>query len=397
MKFADYPRVESLRLDDIMLIDGTRGTKSVLVENAIATITGEQPTEPMLNPEELTVDELSSQFNGLSVLLQNGLKETNFRRLVSRWFTTEISDSLNGTGILPSSIINANTIYAIMDILAKSDETIRRNIYRGRHLGDVPTDVQLMQILDGDYTGMFIGDWWGDRTAVGSERVIIADFDYYKDYDTDGSPNQIAPRHIVLLTYIPTDPSYVKMDQLDSDGNPTKFYPDTGLAERLKNDYAYSYLDIYLKSGLEDIDEPLIPYLKVIKRVPYMQDYDKVVSKNYLSPAWIPSHSQIFGYPPEGSSPAGTGTTMEKQLALFKLNPNISTSHVPLGTYWLRDNRIVDSSIDGIDYKGRVECGSFSMSRVTFETEKTGALAKSVSILALVAIKGGLDADEMGV
>lgn len=381
IKFADYPRVESLRLDDIMLIDGVRGTKSIPVKNAIATITGEEPTEPILNPEELTQEELITELNELSVLVQDGLKKTKLIPLINNWLSDQLIKSLNETGDLNNSIFSSDLMYRFVEILARTNNLIRRSIFRGKRLGGVPTDEQMTSILSGNYSDMFIGDYWGELSNVDAPVIVVADFSYYMNY-RDSDDKSISTPHIVLLSYIPTDSTFSKMDQMDDNGHPTKFYPDTGLAERLKNEYIPTYLDPLLKSGLGEImASTTIPYLSVSKRLPHMQLYDEGITEEYTSPVWSPSHSQIFGYPPPGATPMGNRCSEESQLALFKFCP-YGSYYFNIDNYWLRDNRIVDSSVDGLDFKGNIECGKINASSVTFDIER----GSSARIVALTAI-----------
>lgn len=84
MKFADYPRVDNLRTNDLLLIDGERGTKSIKVSNAMATVGGQTLPERVPKTEMATTDkilmneganEITGQDLAASVVTMAGLNE----------------------------------------------------------------------------------------------------------------------------------------------------------------------------------------------------------------------------------------------------------------------------------------------------------------------------------
>lgn len=71
---------------------------------------------------------------------------------------------------------NADKISAMSEILTNYNNTgMHNSIYRGKCLGTSVTDSQYSTILSGEFTDMYIGDYW----TIGDVNWRIAAFDYY--------------------------------------------------------------------------------------------------------------------------------------------------------------------------------------------------------------------------
>lgn len=71
---------------------------------------------------------------------------------------------------------NADKISAMSEILTNYNNTgMHNSIYRGKYLGTSVTDSQYSAILSGEFTDMYIGDYW----TIGGVNWRIAAFDYY--------------------------------------------------------------------------------------------------------------------------------------------------------------------------------------------------------------------------
>lgn len=309
MKFADYPRVSSLRLDDLILIDGTRGTKSVTVENAIATLTGEQPPQPVLNPETL---EDSNQFLDQEVVLNSGMNQVNLKALMIRAIFEYGDDTM--------APFTNELMYKFVDKMGRIDRVpyLKNCIYRGEFLGDSIESIPHTAISSGRLDNIFIGDYWVITYAEAGMEVIItvADFNYYPG---------VGP-HLVFI--IDTNMPY----QMD-DGKYNQ-YDKTSLFKYLSTEYITEVLDPIFKPNIEDLVAPL----EYINTCATMDTQGSIYENDNIaeSKVWLLSQTQLLGYKAIDSGTGVSYVGIEPQLALFKLNPT-GTIESPFGGYWLRD------------------------------------------------------------
>ena len=71
---------------------------------------------------------------------------------------------------------NADKISAMAEILTNYNSAgFHNSVYRGKYLGSSVSDAQYAAILSGEFTDMYIGDYW----TIGGVNWRIAAFDYY--------------------------------------------------------------------------------------------------------------------------------------------------------------------------------------------------------------------------
>lgn len=71
---------------------------------------------------------------------------------------------------------------------------IKNGIYRGKDLGPEVTAEQKSAIADGNFKGLFLGDYWHNST----ESYIITDFDYWYHVNNDTVPQTHNAHHVVI-------------------------------------------------------------------------------------------------------------------------------------------------------------------------------------------------------
>lgn len=115
MRVKDYEKVTTLQPNDILLIDGDRGVKSISPKTVHDT-------------------------------LIDGMSNDDFWKRINQWCSGS-----------PSSWV------------------IRRNLYRGKNLGSSYTEAQQAAVASGTFDDMFLGDYW---TSPGGPHRI-ADMNYW--------------------------------------------------------------------------------------------------------------------------------------------------------------------------------------------------------------------------
>lgn len=121
MKLKDYPAIQELSADNIFLVDGPNGTKTINANKVIGSLMD-------LLPED-----------------------------EKPWTNIETSEDY----------------FNILDNIVTVEQ--RRNIYRGANLGPGIDDNYLNSIRNGTFKNMFIGDYWTSK----GKNWRIADFNYF--------------------------------------------------------------------------------------------------------------------------------------------------------------------------------------------------------------------------
>lgn len=138
--FNQYERVTGAYPTDLLLLDGSRGTRSIFVSDFV-------------------------------------------------------SDFVSGNSVLPST---QDAYFDWLDTVLDGPIQ-RRQVYRGKNLGTSLTDEQAEAIRDGSFKGMFIGDYWeGELT-----KWVIADFDYYPSVLIEGGAKNTTIHHVCILYILP--------------------------------------------------------------------------------------------------------------------------------------------------------------------------------------------------
>lgn len=148
MKISDYEKVQQLVTNNIFLLDGDNGTKTILASDLAKSLIGLLSSQDFIsgvNLSELTqVNTLSS---GDKILI--------------------------GTAAGNKAIGANDALFAMLD--AFSPPEMHRKIFRGKNLGAALTSAQKTAILNGTFKGLFLGDYW----AIGGRNWRIVDFDYW--------------------------------------------------------------------------------------------------------------------------------------------------------------------------------------------------------------------------
>lgn len=148
MKITDYEKVQQLTSNNIFLIDGDNGTKTILASDLAKALIG-----------LLSSKEFISGVN-LSELAKVNALTTNDKILV-------------GTPEGNKAIAANDVLFAMLDGFATSE--MRRRIFRGKNLGTALTAAQKTNIQNGTFKGFFLGDYW----EIGGVRWRIWDFNYW--------------------------------------------------------------------------------------------------------------------------------------------------------------------------------------------------------------------------
>ena len=178
MKITDYEKVQQLTDTNIFLLDGDKGTKTILAPALAKALVG-----------------LMSSQDFISGLNLSELNQMN---------TFEAGDKiLVGTAAGNKSIGASDALFAMLD--AFSTVEMRRTIFRGKNLGAVVTAEQKANIQNGSFKGFFLGDYW----SIGERIWRIADFNYFINC---GDPT-VPPNHLVIM---PDNSLYTfKMNETD--------------------------------------------------------------------------------------------------------------------------------------------------------------------------------------
>lgn len=164
MKITDYEKVTQLLANNVLLVDGDGGTKTILARDllgALVAISSSQDYLAKMNVAQLT------QVSAVSA---------NDRFLLAA------ADGNKGITV-------NDGFWGILDSVISVEQ--RRNIFRGKNLGTAFTAVQKAEIKAGTFKGFFIGDYW----SIGDKIWRIVDINYWLN---DGDTACTTP-HLVIM------------------------------------------------------------------------------------------------------------------------------------------------------------------------------------------------------
>lgn len=237
-----------------------------------------------------------------------------------------IIDGANGTKkITAKELANAMGDKFFKNVA--SNPTWKNGIYRGANLGTgdtfalASTSAQRDAIKNGDFSGLFVGDYW----TIGGKVFRIADFNYYKSVGDSG--HAVSYNHLVMVP----DAS-VGNDKMN-DTNTTvgayvgsKMYTDAESSlnkfraslPTLFSGYAGTYRS-YLPNATDDAEDG---------------DHAQSAGAWFDSTAELMNEIMVYGSFVRTLTHLGTHipTADKTQLALFRLNPQKIS-----GVGWLRD------------------------------------------------------------
>lgn len=206
MRISEYPLVQDLVVDNIFLLDGASGTKTILASDFAQAIFS-------------MLDEMGYEFG------------VDFDKLQKTVSLTDSSVFLVGEASGKKKISPKDAFYAIFDKMTTVEG--RRGIFRSKNLGSTFTAQQSLSIKNGTFDGMFLGDYWvmNDVPRTGEKtRVIITDLDYRSWIDS--SWNSVY-HNVMLMTFgennggftMPSSLlSYVNFDRLSYNTTASSLY-----------------------------------------------------------------------------------------------------------------------------------------------------------------------------
>ena len=148
MKITDYEKVTELLANNVLLVDGDGGTKTILARDllkALVAVSSSQDYLAKMDVSQLT--QVSSVSASDRILL--------------------------ATGGGNKGITVNDAFWGILDAVISVEQ--RRNIFRGKNLGTALTAAQKAEIKAGTFKGFFIGDYW----SIGDRIWRIVDINYW--------------------------------------------------------------------------------------------------------------------------------------------------------------------------------------------------------------------------
>lgn len=164
MKITDYEKVTQLLANNVLLVDGDGGTKTILARDLLAALVAVSSSQDYLakmNVSQLT--QVSAVSASDRILLASG-------------------DGNKGITV-------NDAFWGILDAVVSVEQ--RRNIFRGKNLGTALTTAQKAAIKDGTFKGFFIGDYWN----IGDRIWRIVDINYWLN---SGDTSCTTP-HLVIM------------------------------------------------------------------------------------------------------------------------------------------------------------------------------------------------------
>lgn len=148
MKITDYEKVTQLLANNVLLVDGDGGTKTILARDllgALVAVSSSQDYFAKMDVAQLTQVSAVSATDRLMVSTADGNK----------------------------GITVNDCFWSILDAVVSVEQ--RRNIFRGKNLGTAFTAAQKAEIKAGVFKGFFIGDYW----SIGDKIWRIVDINYW--------------------------------------------------------------------------------------------------------------------------------------------------------------------------------------------------------------------------
>lgn len=164
MKITDYEKVQQLVSNNMFLLDGDNGTKTILATDLAKALIGLLSSKDFISG--LNLSELS-QINTLA----------------------SEDKILIGTASGNKSIGASDALFAMLDAFVPAEQ--RRMIFRGKNLGSVLTSEQKTNIQNGTFKGFFLGDYW----VIGGHTWRIVDFNYWYNCGDTAFTNN----HLVIM------------------------------------------------------------------------------------------------------------------------------------------------------------------------------------------------------
>lgn len=297
MKITDYEKVTQLLGNNVLLVDGDGGTKTILARDllkALVTISSSQDYLANMDVSQLT--QVSTVANTDRLLLATG-------------------DGNKG-------IKAEDAFWGLLDSVVSVEQ--RRTIFRGKNLGTALTTAQKSAIKAGIFKGFFIGDYWN----IGDRIWRIVDINYWLNC---GDTSCTTP-HLVIM------PDAILYSAKMNETNIT-----TG-------GYVGSQMYTTNLANAKTLVNAAFGSANILNHREYLTN---AVTNGYASAgAWVDSTvelpNEIMMYGSYVHTPAGDGSvipnryTIDKtQLALMKIHPKYINPCRQ--TQWLRD--VVSSAL----------------------------------------------------
>lgn len=315
MKITDYEKVTELLANNVLLVDGDGGTKTILARDLLKALVA-----------------VSSSQDYLAKMDISQLTQVN---------TVSASDRiLLASGGSNKCITVNDAFWGILDAVISVEQ--RRNIFRGKNLGTAFTAAQKAEIKAGTFKGFFIGDYW----SIGDRIWRIVDINYWLN---SGDASCTTP-HLVIM-------------------------PDQSLYSAKMNEtnittggYVGSQMYTANLANAKTLVNSAFGSANILNHREYLTN---AVTNGYPSAgAWYDSTvelpNEIMMYGSLVFTPAGDGSfvpnryTIDKtQLALMKMYPRF----INPGRYWYWLRDVVSSAgFAGVYYDGGANCFSASNS-----------------------------------
>lgn len=148
MKITDYALVSTLSADNVLLVDGAGGTKTILAKDLLKA--------------------LAEAGNAKDYLTVMNVADLTQSTAVAKTDKLMVNTSAGNKGITVD-----DALWAILDACAPLE--VRKNTFRGKNLGAALTSEQKTNIANGTFKGFFLGDYW----EIGGRVWRIVDMDYW--------------------------------------------------------------------------------------------------------------------------------------------------------------------------------------------------------------------------
>lgn len=315
MKITDYEKVTELLANNVLLVDGDGGTKTILARDLLKALVA-----------------VSSSQDYLAKMDISQLTQVN---------TVSASDRiLLASGGSNKGITVNDAFWGILDAVISVEQ--RRNIFRGKNLGTAFTAAQKAEIKAGTFKGFFIGDYW----SIGDRIWRIVDINYWLN---SGDASCTTP-HLVIM-------------------------PDQSLYSAKMNEtnittggYVGSQMYTANLANAKTLVNSAFGSANILNHREYLTN---AVTNGYPSAgAWYDSTvelpNEIMMYGSLVFTPAGDGSfvpnryTIDKtQLALMKMYPRF----INPGRYWYWLRDVVSSAVfAGVGNDGSTNYGAASNS-----------------------------------
>lgn len=148
MKITDYSLVSTLASNNVLLVDGSGGTKTILAKDLLKA--------------------LAEAGNAKDYLTVMNVADLTQSTAVAKTDKLMLNTSAGNKGITVD-----DALWAILDVCAPLE--VRKNTFRGKNLGAALTSEQKTNIANGTFKGFFLGDYW----EIGGRVWRIVDMDYW--------------------------------------------------------------------------------------------------------------------------------------------------------------------------------------------------------------------------